>query len=83
MFITPKTRPLWCILHHPKYVSYHIIYMMIVVTGRNSLGMKPQCLCKRRRGVTCIAYKRRMMPNVEGKTDHSEETVISDCDKEK
>ena len=56
MFITPKTRPLWCILHHPKYVSYHIIYMVIVVTGKNSLGMKPQCLCKRGRGVTRIAY---------------------------
>ncbi len=60
-----KTRLLWCILHHPKYVSYHIIFMVIVVTGKNSLGMKPQCLCKRRRGVTCIAYQRRMMPDAE------------------
>ena len=53
----------WCLLHQKRdlygvfyTVSYHIIYMVIVVTGKNSLGMKPQCLCKRRRGVTRIAY---------------------------
>ena len=76
-----------------KVRFYHIIYMVIVVTGKISLGMKPQCLCKRGRGVTRIAYvgghcqlarrQRRMMSHAEWKTDHSEETVISDCDKEK
>ncbi len=48
MVITPKTRLLWCKIHHPRYAFYYIIYMVIVMGGKNSLGMRLQCLRQRK-----------------------------------